>query len=998
MIDLNELKNPSKWFRCAPFWSLNDDLKEEELLRQIEQMHQKGYGGFFMHTRVGLVTEYLSDEWMRLINSCAKKAKELDMLAWLYDEDKWPSGFAGGIVPLKSPQFRHKFLALITEDKFEEGDVVLSVLFYKGNKYLVVKRTSKLGDKWFNGTCYIDTLNSDAVAEFINVTHEKYKKECGQYFESSIPGIFTDEPTYLRIHYKDIPTLPWTDDLPKRFFDKKGYNIKEHFEELFFDVGDYQKVRFDFFDIATQMFIENFTIQYAKWCEENNIVMTGHYMAEDTMRGQIEWIGAAMPHYEYMQLPGVDKLARHLEQVITMKQVSSVAEQLGKSRVLCETFGTIGQHVSFLHRKWIADWQAVLGITYINPHLSLYSARGERKRDYPPNLFYQQPWWDDEGLFSDYLARLSYVASAGKREVNVLLIHPICSAWSLYSKFGDDIDKLDKILDMTVKELISSKIDFHFGDETIMSKYAKVENDKIAVGNYQYPVVVLPPLTTLRQSTVELLAQFVQNGGKVVILNDFLYQRFFLNKIEGKEADIPFIKSSYVANDLNELKDILSRLIPNRIEITDKKTGKDAKSVILQKRNLDEKTSIVLIVNTDIKREVNSTIKIPTATNVYAVDLLDFSICNIKTSKVENSTTFIDATLYPSSSLCLLLTSETLEAVDKNVLLTGIAFDNKFEYVKSSSNLEVELLDQNVLLLDKVCYEVEGKKIFENVHVSKLWHEHFYSLPEGTKFKAIYEFEVEKVPQSPLFVVIECAENLDRILVNSHEVKFVRKKNEFSPDENWLDVNFSKIDITSFVNEGKNKIIIEGRKSNNITAPGCHEKVPDPKNHRPTEIEAIYLLGNFSLINVDDTRYIITEPKKPSHIDITKDGYPFYTGSISMIDTINIKKSQGRYYIKLNNLQAASAKVYVNDKLCKVLYWEPFLADITDYIVDGENHIRIVLTNTLFNIMGANNNVDVLDDTYIRPLTFINFERQSDKIILLPFGVSSYTILKGTQF
>jgi len=324
-MNLEELRDPGVWYRPAPFWSWNDKLCEEELLRQIDEMHKKGYGGFFIHSRVGLVTEYLSDKWMRLVKSCAEHARKLGMLAWLYDEDKWPSGFAGGTVPLESPRYRHKFLALLRRDQIEPEDEVLGKVKRNNEELFVVKRTMKLGDPWFNGTCYVDLLSKETTEAFIRSTHEKYKKMCGELFGISIPGIFTDEPTYLRVHYPKNPTLPWTDRFPEEFLKRKGYDIREHFEELFFNTGDYMKVRYDFFDVATALFIENFTIPYARWCEENRIAMTGHYMAEDTLREQVEWVGAAMPHYEYMQIPGVDKLARHLKQVVTIKQVSSVA-------------------------------------------------------------------------------------------------------------------------------------------------------------------------------------------------------------------------------------------------------------------------------------------------------------------------------------------------------------------------------------------------------------------------------------------------------------------------------------------------------------------------------------------------------------------------------------------------------------------------------------------------------------------------------------------------
>ena len=71
-------------------------------------------GGFHMHTRVGMSTKYLSDEYMDFVKTCTEKAKQEHMLAWMYDEDKWPSGFGGGYVT-KKKENRQKFLMVTTQ-------------------------------------------------------------------------------------------------------------------------------------------------------------------------------------------------------------------------------------------------------------------------------------------------------------------------------------------------------------------------------------------------------------------------------------------------------------------------------------------------------------------------------------------------------------------------------------------------------------------------------------------------------------------------------------------------------------------------------------------------------------------------------------------------------------------------------------------------------------------------------------------------------------------
>ena len=112
MTLLELAKNPPARNRPVPFWSWNDKLEADECVRQIELMHEQGIGGFFMHARGGLLTEYLSKEWFEVTEACVKAAERLGMNAWAYDEDGWPSGFGGGLVNGKGLEYQQKYLRL----------------------------------------------------------------------------------------------------------------------------------------------------------------------------------------------------------------------------------------------------------------------------------------------------------------------------------------------------------------------------------------------------------------------------------------------------------------------------------------------------------------------------------------------------------------------------------------------------------------------------------------------------------------------------------------------------------------------------------------------------------------------------------------------------------------------------------------------------------------------------------------------------------------------
>ena len=106
-----EFVSPGAEYRGLPFWSWNGKLEPEKLRRQIRSFHEMGFGGFFMHSRVGLETPYLGKEWFECIRASIDEAEKRNMLACLYDEDRWASGAAGGFVTC-DPAFRAKLLYL----------------------------------------------------------------------------------------------------------------------------------------------------------------------------------------------------------------------------------------------------------------------------------------------------------------------------------------------------------------------------------------------------------------------------------------------------------------------------------------------------------------------------------------------------------------------------------------------------------------------------------------------------------------------------------------------------------------------------------------------------------------------------------------------------------------------------------------------------------------------------------------------------------------------
>jgi len=984
-MDLRNFKKVPTEFLPAPFWSWNDKLEIEELIRQVDEMAEKGWGSSFMHSRVGLVTGYLSPEWFDCINASAKRAGEKGTFTWLYDEDKWPSGFAGGEVA-KYPEFRGRALVLLTEEKLTENDTVLETVEKDGKTYYIAKRISPMGNKWFNGACYVDLMNPEAVKKFIEVTHEQYKKHCGQYFGKEIKGIFTDEPCYLMHNNYDVPVVPWSDYLPDFFEKRKGYSILPHIKELFFEEGDYRKTRFDFFDSASALFIESFTKQYSKWCDENNLIMTGHMMAEDSLTYQMQWIGNAMPHYEFMHWPGIDKLERAIWQTVTVKQLTSVVEQLDKERCLSEVFGCIGQQSAFRERKWIADWEAVLGVSFVNHHLSLYSMRGERKRDYPANLFYQQGWWSEERAFSDYIGRLSMIAAYGKRDARILVLHPIASTWSEYNPVNRHATIYDEPFKRLTDLLIEENLDFHYGDETIMSRHAKIEEGKVKIGKYEYDTVIVPPSLTLRESTVKLLSEFK---------GELIYVTPTPTRIEGEVKGGAVKAGAIVLPNVNAAVSRLCEKYKDRVITTDINTRRNARTLICcVKEGEDDK--VVLLANTEERREITAEVVITETRTPFILDLASGEILALPYVK-EDGKVKIRGRFYPHSSLALIFTDKPINVKEEVKFVdTGVAFFERAEILDFAREINAELLNENVLVLNKVSLTINGEKVMSDEPIAKTWHRYFYSAKDGTPFSAEYRFNVLSVPEGEIYAVIEAAQNLDKITINGNEAKALRRRGEpevFDPKVNYLDVNFVKVPLTGFVRKGENVLKIEGVKVSNITGVGSHEGVKNFRDYPSTEVETVYIIGNFTVAEVNREEFAIAKGSpKLLCCDITSSGAPFYCGKVLAKGYIDIEADGERKYINVGCNNAAYIKVFINGSCIGSKYTYPFMFEVPQSVY-GKCEVAVEFAGTLFNMTGPNWISNILSDRGVGPGTFIHFDRYTERAELLSVGINGINLV-----
>ncbi|MCD6360991.1 MAG: hypothetical protein J7M38_09005 [Armatimonadetes bacterium] len=958
--------DPPAIYRGAPFWSWNSELDPDRLCRQIESMHGAGLGGFFMHSRYGLKTAYLSDEWFECVGACVEKARELNMKAFLYDEDRWPSGPAGGIVTRAHPEFRlHYLCAKIKGEPPVEGDfvAVFDVQTEDGGlrHYCAVSRPDEAEHQvlafelltqppsgWTNDGGYLDTMNPRAVAEYIRVTHEEYAARYGDDFGGVIPGIFTDEPHY-GAHDNGVVgdeyRLPWTERLPEEFRSRFGYDIMEHLPELVFDPADggFSRVRHDYRRLATELFVEAFSEQIGRWCGQRRLALTGHVLMENTLASQVRAVGACMPHYEHMQWPGIDILTDQARELATAKQCSSVANQLGAERVLSELYGCTGWDWPLEGHKFVGDWQYAAGVNFRCPHLSHYSLAGGAKRDYPASILDHSPWWKYYNVVEDYFGRLSLMLTQGEMVADVLVVHPVESAWGLplppEREGGGPVEELQKPLDRLIFGLTGHHIGWDFGDEGIMERHASTADGELVVGGMSYGLVIVPPSHTLRSSTVALLREFIEAGGDVLFIGETP------SRVDGRESgDVAALvgMSDTVSDSGEEFLAAVEAILPRRVSV--REDGAELTCVWHMLRETED-GQILFLQSHDREGTHSVMVSVAGVGPVVLWDAVTGERYRLDASEADGVISF-ELALGPTGSALVTLGMEVPEAGGPPEAPQVSATE------EIAGPYEIEPAEDNTLPLDYCRYRRAGGEWSEPVPVLRAdqliraeygldkrmgtQHQPWYLYAMGTvdttprdRWELRWNFHVSELPARCLLAV-EGPEDFE-ITVNGAPAP--------AADGWWVDEDIRTLDVCALLREGDNEVVFSF-------------------DYRPDmEIEDLYLVGSFGVATLDGgapapgNMTLVAPPERLEVGSWVGQGLDHYGGAV--LYRIEVTKPQGgrRCRLVMPEVACTCAAVHVGGETF-VLPWAPFAADITDALTEGENEVVVEVIGGRRNILG----------------------------------------------
>ena len=925
-------KNPGSEYRGTPFWAWNSKLEKNELLRQIDVLKEMGYGGFHMHVRTGMATSYLSDEHMDLVKACVEKAKDEKMLAWLYDEDRWPSGAAGGFVT-QNPEhrLRHLLLTRVPYGQSADSDRVIQSSAKSGRTEngeliacfdVILDKDGNLGDyrqvkedsraegfklyayvesaepsPWYNNQTYADTLNPETMAEFIRITYERYNEYFANDFGNVIPAIFTDEPQFshkstlnFANEAMDI-TLPWTPDLPETFREAyPGEDLISHIPELLWELTEeVSRTRYLYHDHIAERFAKAFADQCGKWCKEHGLMLTGHMMEEPTLQSQTQALGDAMRSYRGFQLPGIDMLC-NAHEYTTAKQAQSACHQYGAPGVMSELYGVTNWDYDFRSHKLQGDWQAALGITVRVPHLSWVSMNGEAKRDYPATFNYQVPWHDQYSLVEDHFARVNTAMTRGTPFVRIGVIHPVESYWLHWGtkeKTRGIREQKDEQFKTLTDWLLLGLMDFDFIAESLLPEQcdvAAISNTAFPVGQMRYDVVIVPGCETLRATTLERLEAFRNAGGRVIFMgNAPRYQDARVNDRGLKLFD----RSERIAFEKIALMEILEDL--REIDIRDQ-SGGQTDHLLYQLRSEDDCRWLFVChgtdpVNKDLVKGDNLRIRMRGEWNCALYDTINGESMPYACS-VEEGWTVVDSPFYDHDSLLLRFTpadaaltrsggheAGTLKQtnVQKPALpYEGIRIASANDVQRFLAPVPVTLEEPNVLLLDIAEYKLDEEPYRPAEEILRLDNVLRSELGWPLRMEAVVQPWVESDESTPRNITLRFRINAG---VSIDGTKLCLERSDLASirfDGADVPVRVSGWYVDKCIHCVELPLISTGEHFLEITY----------RYGRKVDLEYLYLIGDFG-VDVKGCVTTLTAPVQTLAFgDITGQGLPFYGGNL----------------------------------------------------------------------------------------------------------------------
>ncbi len=543
-FNINSFMFPDVFHSLLYVWVWNDICTCEIIDEQLNEMQNLGIRAFYIlpepkNFRPGsmptnLKPEYLSDEFFGLCAYAVKKAKDLGMLCWLYDEGGWPSGGACGKVLKDHPEFARELLKT-RELSFSAGELYKKstsdiLAAFLNDKEMIEEGyefvsdsvvTEYLTEKAICGnTDYPDLLNIAATEYFIEITHKKYASSMKDALGKNVTAVFTDEPK--------ASSSAFNKEIAEKYELIYGESVLPHLPLIAGNTEvteDNVHILHRWYDLCSRVFCDNFLLPCKKWANDHGIAFTGHMDKDHDPLGCMQGGGNfnLMRALRCFDIPGIDVIWRQIYPDTKVKikddmnayngfyprYASSAAAQNGSKLAMSEIFGVAGAAMTYDEMRYTVGYQAVRGINLFNPFNFPLGRKGQLLAQELPVFTNNQPYYRYLGRFNRYTERLSYLSTLGERVCETGLYYPVSD---FQGKLNADV--MAKAFDSLGRTLEDMTVDFDIVDDDVIQASDGADNGCIRIGNAGYRNIIIPEGAFIPPQTQTVLDRFVKGGGR----------------------------------------------------------------------------------------------------------------------------------------------------------------------------------------------------------------------------------------------------------------------------------------------------------------------------------------------------------------------------------------------------------------------------------------------------------------------------------------------------
>ena len=671
---INDILNGKVENSFYPFFWQHGET--ETVLRQyMEKIQESGMNAVCIEARPH--PDFLGEKWWTDLDIILDEARKRDMKVWILDDSHFPTGYANGAIKEKYPEHRKWYLYMRCFDAAgpvkgarinisylagrpwdgvsEDINHVIGVYMAKrvsdrnnGKEEIMIDTLKDITGAYKDGIITIDipegayriftvyyTRNGgeESTADYLNPLsavatevlvktvyephYEKYKEDFGK----TITGFFSDEPRFgnkkgFMAGIGQDMVLPWRLGLEKELpFEMKYLPLLWVQGE-----GLEGEIRYQYMNLITRLYHENFTGVLAKWCHDRGISYLGHNIEDNGaharlgygtghyFRGQteqdfsgIDVIGTqivpGMPyHHDSFSTGGCDGEFYHFA-LAKLGASAAHLDPVKKGRAMCEAFGAYGWNEGLKLMKWITDHLIVRGINYLVPHA--FSPKEFPDWDCPPHFYAQghNPQFRYFSVYSNYANRLMNLFQNGVHKAPAAVLYPAEQEWA-----GDYMP-----VEKPVRELLENQIDC----DIVSADYlldAVVEENRLKIHKEYFKTLIIPYGEAIPVNVVRKAMEYAQSGLRVIFLQD--YPSGTLGG-ELTEEEWLTLKQVCLTGAVSELADLCRDLAEIRLKIPYRE---------LVYYHYEQGTENWMFFNEHLSRTVYTTIEMPEAAYAYSYD------------------------------------------------------------------------------------------------------------------------------------------------------------------------------------------------------------------------------------------------------------------------------------------------------------------------------------------------------------------------------------------